>query len=259
MPGSDLELLTEAARESGEIARRFWKRAPDTWHKAEGAGPVTEADMAIDAMLHDKLRAARPDYGWLSEETEDDPARLAARRVFIIDPIDGTRAFIEGSRDFAHSLAIAEDGEITAAVIYLPMRDRMFTASRNDPEARLNGRPIHARTRAKADGATVLAAKCNFRPEHWPGGLPPVKPAFRSSIAYRLALVGEGRFDAMLTLRPTWEWDIAAGSLIAQKAGAVVTDLAGRRPRFNRPEPRLDGLIAAAPPLHETLRQGLRG
>ncbi len=259
MPGSDLELLEEAARESGKIARRFWKRDPDTWHKAEGAGPVTEADMAIDAMLHDRLRAARPDYGWLSEETEDDPARLAARRVFIIDPIDGTRAFIEGSRDFAHSLAIAEDGEITAAAIYLPMHDRMFTASRDDPVARMNGGPIRARDHARADGATVLAAKSNFRPEHWPGGLPPVKPAFRSSIAYRLALVGEGRFDAMLTLRPTWEWDVAAGSLIAEKAGAAVTDIAGRRPRFNRPEPRLRGLLAAPPALHEILRRGLGG
>ncbi len=258
MPESDLRLLIDAAHASGEIARRHWQNTPETWHKPDGAGPVTEADLEIDRMLHARLRAARPAYGWLSEETEDDTARLRATRVFIVDPIDGTRAFIEGGRGFAHSLAVARHGEITAAVVYLPMLDRLYSATKEGP-AQLNGTLIHASRPASAKGATVLATRPNFAPECWPGGLPPVTRQFRSSLAYRLSLVAEGRFDAMLTLRPTWEWDVAAGSLIARQAGATVTDKTGAPPRFNAPHPQLDGLIAASQPLHGILCAGLRG
>ncbi|MGB3280066.1 MAG: inositol monophosphatase family protein, partial [Pseudorhodobacter sp.] len=117
MPGpdelnADLDLLVSAALEAGSIALRYFKREPQTWEKGDGAGPVTEADLAVNTMLAQRLRAARPGYGWLSEETPDNTARLAARRVFIIDPIDGTRAFIDGQDSFAHSLAIAEDGKV---------------------------------------------------------------------------------------------------------------------------------------------------
>ena len=258
MPESNLTLLINAARESGEIARGFWKQSPDTWHKEDNAGPVTEADLEIDRMLHKTLRAARPDYGWLSEETEDSSARLAVERVFIIDPIDGTRAFIQGSRAFAHSLAIATDGYITSAVVFLPMLDRMFTASADDV-ARLNGTPIQTSKTSSLKAAKVLARKSNFDPRNWPRGLPAVDQHFRSSLAYRLALVAQGRFDAMLTLHPTWEWDVAAGSLIAQKAGAKVTDLKNRPPCFNNPTPQLNGIIAAGEPLHDKLLTGLTG
>jgi len=253
LPASDLSLLVEAAHASGEIARRFWQQSPGVWHKADNAGPVTEADLEIDAMLHGMLRDARPDYGWLSEETEDDTARLKAEHVFIIDPIDGTRAFIEGARGFAHSLAVARGGDVTAAAVYLRMPDLMFTATCDDAPAMLNGAPIAANQPDVLDGATVLATKANFAPACWPHGLPPVERHFRSSLAYRLCLVAQGRFDAMLTLRPTWEWDVAAGSLIARKAGAVVSDQAGGAPRFNNRHPQLNGMIAAGRLMHDAL------
>ncbi len=252
MPESDLDLLVRAARDSGRIATRYWKRAPDTWQKKKGAGPVTEADIEIDNMLRESLRAVRPGYGWLSEETADTPERLNARRVFIVDPIDGTRAFIRGSRDFAHSLAVAEGGEITAAVIYLPLLECMFTATSEGP-ACLNGREIRADRNEDLARATVLAHRNSLDPDLWHGGMPPIQRAFRSSLAYRLALVAEGRFHAMLTLRPTWEWDVAAGSLIAEKAGARVTDRTGAALRFNNPAPCVNGLIVAAEPLHGNL------
>lgn len=257
MPANDLALLIEAAKAAGEIARRFWRRRPEIWDKPGGAGPVTEADLAVNAMLQAELGAARPDYGWLSEETPDGPARLGRRSSFIVDPIDGTRAFIDGDTSFAHSLAVAEDGEITAAVVYLPMRDALYAATRGGT-ATLNGTPIRASGRTRTRGATILTSKPSLAPEHWIDGTPPpFRREFRASLAWRLCLVAEGRFDAMLTLRPTWEWDIAAGDLIARQAGARVTDRAGRAIGYNAPEPCAAGVIAAPEPLWRDLRRAL--
>lgn len=258
MPARDLALLTDAAREAGRIALRYWRRDPKVWDKGAEHGPVTEADLAVNAMLHSRLLAARPDYGWLSEETPDDPARLRAEHVFIVDPIDGTRAFIAGEETFAHSLATAHRGRITAAVVYIPAMDRIYTASETAPPLR-DGQPIRASTRDRLEGAELLATKANLAPERWPGGVPPVERHFRASLAYRLCLAAEGRFDGMLTLRDTWEWDIAAGSLIAQRAGAVVTDQHGAPLRFNSPGAQSQGVLALPPALHADVMQRLSG
>lgn len=253
---NDLELLVTAAREAGKIARRFFKSDAQVWEKSDNAGPVTEADLAVNQMLERTLPAARPDYGWLSEETEDDTSRRNKSRVFVIDPIDGTRAFIAGSDTWAHSLAIVEDGRPVAAVVYLPMLDKMYTASRDMP-AKLNGQKMMVSERAKISGATVLAAKPNFDQHHWRGNVPDVEAAFRSSLAYRMALVAEGRFDAMLTLRPTWEWDVAAGSLLIAQAGGVVTGRHNEEPVFNNAMPQLSGMVAAGPAVHKELIRAL--
>lgn len=245
MPASDLTLLTDAAREAGAIAIRHFKTGAKTWDKPDGAGPVTAADLEVDAMLRRDLIRARPGHGWLSEETEDNPARLRAARTFIVDPIDGTRAFVEGAQDWAHSLAIAAHGRVTAAVVYLPLREMMFCA-RAGGGATLNGQSIRVSTPRALDGATVLAARPSFDPIHWrDGAAPPVQHKFRTSLAYRLCLVAQGRFDAMLTLRPTWEWDVAAGALIVTEAAGHATDRKGHALRFNNPHPQVDGVVAA--------------
>ena len=251
MPAAeDLELLLGAAQEAGDIARRFWRQAPAVWDKDHGAGPVTEADLAVNDFLLARLAGARPGYGWLSEESPDDPARLAARHCFIIDPIDGTRAFIDGQEGFSHSLAIAREGRVVAAVVHLPVTGLTYAASENGP-ALLNGAPIHVRDSDEAGQADILTAKASLNPEFWTGGTPPAfRRSFRSSLAWRLCLVAEGRFDAALSLRPTWEWDIAAGSLIAERAGAGVSDMRGLPMRFNRADPRVGGLVVAGPGLH---------
>jgi myo-inositol-1(or 4)-monophosphatase len=206
----------------------------------------------VNDALHQTLRSARPGYGWLSEETPDDAARLATGHQFILDPIDGTRAFIAGEDSFSHALAVARNGQVTAGVVYLPALDRLFAATHDGP-ATLNGDPIHASTLAGIEGANILTPAANLKPEHWPGGVPDLKRSFRASVAYRLALVGQGRFDGMLSFRQGWEWDIAAGALIAARAGATVTDRHGAPLTFNNPTPRADGLIAAAPGLHRAL------
>jgi myo-inositol-1(or 4)-monophosphatase len=257
LPESDLSLLIAAAREAGEVARAMLAHPLDTQDKPGGAGPVTAIDHAVNAHLAGRLRAARPGYGWLSEESEDDPARLGAARVFIVDPIDGTRSLIEGTDLWAHALAVAEAGVVTAAVVYLPMRDKLYAAAAGQG-ATLNGQPIRASTRPALAGATLLAASPALDPAHWrEGRVPLMRRGFRPSLAYRLSLVAEGRYDAMLTLRPTWEWDVAAGDLLLREAGAVISDRRGGALRFNNPQPQVAGVLAANPALHGAMRAAL--
>lgn len=253
MPATDLDLLIAAAQEAGQLATSFSGPTARRWDKGGEAGPVTEADLAVDAMLRTRLTAARPDYGWLSEETPDTAARLSRRRTFIIDPIDGTRSFIEGTATWAHSLAVAQDGLITAAVVFLPLKDKLYSAALGQG-AFLNARPIRVSDQRSLAGATVLATKPVYDPVNWRGQeVPHLVRHHRPSLAYRLSLVAEGRFDAMLTLRPSWEWDIAAGALILSEAGARTTDRTGAALRFNNPHPQVNGVLAAGAALHDAL------
>jgi myo-inositol-1(or 4)-monophosphatase len=242
---------------AGRCATSFVGASAKRWDKPGGAGPVTEADLAVNDLLHSVLRLARPDYGWLSEETEDGAARLTADRVFIIDPIDGTRSFTQGADTWAHSIAVAERGEITAAVVYLPLCDLLYTAARGEG-AFLNGARIGASRIEDFTEACVLAAKPALAGGIWRGGAcPAFKPAYRPSLAYRLGLVAQARFDAMLTLRPSWEWDIAAGALIVAEAGGRITDQRGAPLQFNRADPRLDGIVAGGHAIHGALMGAL--
>jgi len=257
LPESDLALLVEAARAAGRVAAGFAAKTARRWDKPGGLGPVTEADIAVNETLEQILRAARPGYGWLSEESPDDTAhRLAAARCFIVDPIDGTRSFIEGSGTWAHSLAVAEAGTVIAAVVFLPMRERLYAAAAGQGST-LNGTPLRATGRTRLTGATVLAARPGYAPENWRGAVPQVKRLYRPSLAYRLSFVAEGRADAMFTLRPTWEWDVAAGELILREAGAATSDRRGAGLRFNNPTPQVDGIVAANPVLHAEITGAL--
>lgn len=252
MPASDLDLLTQAALAAGEIAMCFFRQDPECWDKGSDQGPVSEADLAIDKMLTSDLLAARPDFGWLSEETDDDPERLKHEHVFIVDPIDGTRSFINGHENFATSVAIAHKGEVMAAVVHLPAKNLTFAAAKGQG-ATLNGEPIYQNDRTELRGARILASGSQTKKELWRGGAPPIERHFRSSLAYRMCLVAQGRFDGMITLRPTWEWDVAGGDLICREAGCFLSDSKGQRPVYNQPAARLDGMLAASPDVHKGL------
>ncbi|WGW04045.1 inositol monophosphatase family protein [Tropicibacter oceani] len=252
MPANDLTLLIEAAKAAGKEALSHVGGDLAVRHKDDGAGPVTKADLAVNALLEDKLRRARPDYGWLSEESADSDARLDSDTLFIVDPIDGTRSFIEGSDTWAHALAVVQNRQVTAAVVYLPARDKLYSASVGGG-ARLNGAPIRTSRRDAMAEIEVLATKPSLEARFWPRGVPEIKRSHRPSLAYRLSLVAEGRYDAMFTFRPSWEWDIAAGALILSEAGARVSDRRGAPLRFNNPMPQTDGVLAANPRLHAAL------
>lgn len=255
-PENDLDLLLRAARAAGKTALRYSGPSARVWDKP-GQGPVTEADYAVNDRLYEILRDARPGYGWLSEETPDTVERLDQDHVFIIDPIDGTRSFIEGSRTWAHSIAVAHKGQVTAAVVHLPALKRTFAAALGQG-ATLNGSPIAAASRRQVNGATLLAPKPALHPDKWKFAPPDVQRTHRPSLAYRMALIAQGRFDAMLTLRPAWHWDIAAGALIASEAGAAVTDPLGAPLTFNTLHPQSPGVLTANPDLHAQLLAALK-
>ena len=258
MPAADLDLLIDAARAAGEVARGFSGPATRRWEKPDGAGPVTEADLAVNDVLAKTLRPARPDYGWLSEEDPDDDARLSTPAQFIIDPIDGTRGFMDGSKIWAHALAVVRDREVTAAVVYLPMRDELFAAAAGQG-ATLNGAPITPSDVTALDGASVLTSRPALDAKHWPGGVPNVERHYRPSLAYRMAAVAQGRFDGMLALRECWEWDVAAGDLILREAGAAVSDRVGAPLRFNNARPMVNGVVAGGLSVHKGMLNGLTG
>lgn len=249
-------MLIRAARAAGEIALRFVGGPLDVTHKADDAGPVTDADHAVNDRLQNLLRNARPDYGWLSEESPDTSERLSQDKVFILDPIDGTRSFIEGSGTWAHSIAVAEQGQITAAVVFLPQRDKLYVAAKGQG-ATHNGTPIRVSQASNVLQAQVLATRPSMAAQHWRGTVPELKRSHRPSLAYRLCLVAEGRFDLMFTFRPSWEWDIAAGALILEEAGARVTDRTGAPLRFNNAVPQTAGVVAGPAALHQGLMDQL--
>jgi myo-inositol-1(or 4)-monophosphatase len=258
LQATDLSLICDAIRMAGRVATSFVGTSAQKWDKPDGAGPVTAADLAVNELLSNVLRTARPEYGWLSEETEDTDHRLTQDTVFIIDPIDGTRSFVEGSRTWAHSVAVAYKGQVTAGAIYLPLRDKLYAAELHGG-ATLNGAPIAASSLANLDDADVLAARPMVSSEHWPGGVPGFERSYRPSLAYRMGLVAEGRFDGMVTFRPTWEWDVAAGSLIISEAGGACTDPDGKALVFNNAHPTVSGVIAAGLQAHTALLKARRG
>ena len=243
----DLALLIEAAREAGALALK--RRTPQLEiEKKPDGSPVTSADLEVDTFLTAVLRSARPDYGWLSEETADNPARLDAERVFLVDPIDGTRAYIRGKPWFAVSLAVVEHGRPVTGAIYAPELDELY-AARRGAGATLNGAPIHASARAALGDSRMLGDAKMFEHPSWPEPWPPLHVEQRNAIAYRMALVAAGAFDAALALTAKHEWDLAAGTLIAEEAGAVVMDHTGHALAFNTPLAICPSLICAGPAL----------
>ncbi len=245
---SDLALILDAAREAGALAESERDKGLNITSKP-GGSPVTSADLAVDAMLKARLLAARPDYGWLSEETPDAPDRLIRRRLFVVDPIDGTVAFMKARPWWCVPIAVVEDGQPVAAVIQVPATGETYEATTGGG-ARLNGRPITASDVDTLDDAAVLADARLMEGPHWPEPWPAMRYEKRNALAYRMALVASGAFDAAIALTPKWDWDVCAGALIASEAGAQVSDHHGRPWSFNRPDPRQASLVCSAPALH---------
>ncbi|UVK37502.1 3'(2'),5'-bisphosphate nucleotidase CysQ [Mesorhizobium sp. AR10] len=224
----DLAVLRDAAREAGVIAMRYFGNNPQVWMK-EGTSPVSEADHAADAYLRETLLAARPDYGWLSEETADDPVRLSARRTFVVDPIDGTRGFLEGLRSWCVSVAVVEDGRTLAGVLECPAREQTYWALPGEG-AFLNGHRIAVRrppAMVEIGGPKPLI---DLMPAAWQSRLQRVPHI--PSLAYRLAMIAGGMLDASFVKPNAHDWDIAAADLILREAGGALLDRHGRAPLY---------------------------
>jgi myo-inositol-1(or 4)-monophosphatase len=244
---SDLELIVDAAREAGAMALDAKAKGLTTTYKP-GDSPVTNADLAVDAFLKERLISARPDYGWLSEETADDPRRLGCRRLFVVDPIDGTRAYINDRPWWVVSIAVVDGDQSVAGAVFAPVVDETYAAAVGQG-ATLNGSPIRARDSGVLKDCAMVGDKAMFVHPAWPTPWPPMRVESRNATAYRLCLVASGAFDASVTLAPKADWDVAAGDLIAREAGAVVCDHKGRAFAYNRPHPSQASLVVAGPTL----------
>ena len=255
---TDIALAIDATRRAGAVVMRYFGRDLAVEHKTP-TQPLTEADLAADALLREMLTGARPGYGWLSEETLDSPDRLGRKRVWIVDPIDGTSSFIAKVPEFAISVGLVEDGEVIAGVIFNPARDELYHAVRGrGAHVSRAGRaavPLRVSGRTADESLTILAS----RSEIAAGELDPFSDAWRiepaGSTAYKLAGVAAGHGEAFVSRGPKSEWDICAGVLLVSEAGGLTTDLHGDAPRFNRDDPYVHGILSASSAVHgEVLR-----
>ncbi|MEE9315273.1 MAG: 3'(2'),5'-bisphosphate nucleotidase CysQ [Rhizobiaceae bacterium] len=247
MPGNnfiqaDQDLLVELAKEAGQIAMKWFGKNPEVWMK-EGDSPVSEADFAVDSFLKEKLLQARPDYGWLSEETDDDKSRLNTKRTFVVDPIDGTRGFIGGMDQWCVSIAIVENNRPTVGVLECPALNQTIVAGVGQG-ATANGRAISSSPFRDDEPIRVTGPK-SFQTASLLASKQPVeKTKFVPSLAYRIAMVAMGEMDLTLARASAKDWDLAAADLIAVEAGSILTDIDGNGLIYNCSDVRQGALVA---------------
>jgi myo-inositol-1(or 4)-monophosphatase len=238
----ELEVLQQAVRQAGQQVLKLATEGFET-HIKKDRSPVTTADLAVNQILHDVLLAAYPHDAWLSEESPDDPRRLENKRVWVIDPIDGTKYFMRGVPQYAISVALVESHQPVVAVVYNPAADELFSAVRG-MGAWLNGQRIHV-TPAR-DGRPIVLVN---PPALERGLFRAIEAAAEcrpmGSIAYTLALVAAGRADATLNLDGLNEWDVAGGVLLIEEAGGMVMDRNGSPLSFNQAKTTIRGILAA--------------
>ena len=247
---ADLELLSLAAAAGGELAMKFFRQNPAVRSKL-GGSPVTDADTEVDELLRTRLLAARPHYGWLSEETADDPAQRSHDTIFVVDPIDGTRGFIDGDDRWCVSLALVRGGRPVVAVLNAPARGESFTAIAGEG-AWSGASRLSVSTASTFSGARLAGPRGWLRTD----AIAAVQAALEAhvpSLAYRFAMVAVGRLDAAFASPRANDWDLAAADLLVHEAGGRLTDLEGGIPRYNREVPRHDALAAANAVLHPAL------
>ena len=258
---ADLALAVDATRRAGDVVMRFFGRDLVVEHKSPGQ-PLTEADLAADRLLQELLMGARPEYGWLSEETVDRPDRLQRRRVWIVDPIDGTRSFIAKLPEFSISVALVEDGAAVVGVVYNPARDELFYAVRGGGASLSLGGAAGVTLRVSERGidehVTMLASRSEIAVGEFDSFRDGWSVAPGGSTAYKLAGVAAGRGEAFLSRGPKSEWDICAGVLLVSEAGGRTTDVNGAAPQFNRPDPYVHGIVAASDKLHDAVLAKIR-
>ena len=252
----ELKVLIDVVRKAGAKALQFAVDGFETIQKPDRS-PVTSADLAVNEVLHSRLRAAFPQDGWLSEESPDGLDRLQNRRVWVVDPIDGTKAFIRGEPEFCISVALVEWDQPVVACIFNTSTDELFTAIRGGG-LRLNDEAI---TPPAARGARHPVIALNPG-ERRIGRLISLEPSADSrpirSIAWVLALTASRHIHAVATLEPENEWDVAAGALLIAEAGGSISDGRGHALTFNRRDPRYNGILATSPSCPDSVRRQLK-
>jgi len=245
-----LEEVASIAEEAGRIAAARCGGAFKRWEKTPGH-PVCDIDLEVDAFLRERLDAVDPQAGWLSEETLDDSDRFERRRLWVVDPIDGTRDYLRERPGWCVSVALVEDRVPVLGVLAAPARGELWTASRGQGSRR-NGIPLRVSPRSELPGARVPADQLPSVDRDL------VAVAKPNSIALRIGLVAAGEADLVATLRWGFEWDIAAAALIAEEAGATVTGALGQPLAFNSASGEAFGVLVATPGIHAAAVDRLR-
>lgn len=248
----DLELAVRAVRAAGEEVMRFFRREAEVRYKTP-TQPVTGADFAADRLLAELLRGERPAYGWLSEETADSPERLGKARVWVVDPIDGTRAFIEGRAEFGVSVGLVEDGRVVLGVVYNPAAGELYHAVAGRGAFR-DGEPLRMPEERAPRRKVLIASRSDLRRGEFAPFAEEWEMAPLGSTTYKMVAVAEGRADAYVSRWGKGEWDVCAAELVVREAGGRVTDAAGEEFRYNRPDPSVCGVIAARPEVFAEIR-----
>jgi myo-inositol-1(or 4)-monophosphatase len=251
----ELAELTSTIRQAGARALDLARQGFEV-HTKKDRSPVTTADLEVNRILHEMWRTQFPDDGWLSEESPDDHARLNKARVWVVDPIDGTKAYVNGQPEFCISVGLIEEGTPILAAIFNPSTDELFTAIRGHGLC-LNGKPL-APAPLVDSISHIMVSPWEFRNGRWDGLESHILCRPMYSIAHSLALVAAGRIQATFTVEPENEWDLAAGVLLLQESGGTIADAEGRAFIFNQPTPRFRGVIAVAATAREDLRQLLQ-
>jgi myo-inositol-1(or 4)-monophosphatase len=246
-------MLAEAVVAAGELALGYYRAGAQRWTKADES-PVTEADIAVDRFLRERLPQLVPDAAWLSEETVDTPERLSARRVWIVDPIDGTRAFIERVPQWVISVALVEDGRPVAGMVFNPSTEERFSAEIGRGSF-LNGRQLAASPGTGIRDAVIGGPK-RVLDRLAPAGIR--QAPWIHALANRFVSVADARLDAAIARTDAYDWDIAAAHLILAEAGAVLTGFDGSEPVYNEPIPRHGALLATGIARHAALLSALQ-
>ncbi len=251
-------VLLEAIRVAGLQALKLNAEGFEVRTKADRS-PVTSADLAVNELLRDRLLAAFPHDGWLSEESPDNEGRLSKSRVWLVDPIDGTKAFIRKEPDYCIAVALVEAGQPVVAAVYNPSTDELFSALRGSGLL-LNDRPITgSAVPADSDRPVMALSPWEQRMGRFQALAGHITSRPLRSIAWAMALAAAGRIQAVATCEPEHEWDVAAGALLVTEAGGSAHDGAGGVLRFNRPTPRYRGLVALSRTCPPALARHLRG
>ncbi len=246
----DAELLKSTVREAGALALSLFRTDLKNWTKG-GSSPVSEADIAVNDLLESRLRAATPDYGWLSEESADDDTRLGKSFVWIVDPIDGTRGYLAGREDWCVSVALVDDVAPVLAAVFVPVSDEFFFAARGQGATR-NGAPLHATGGIALDFSRLAGPKPLVERLRQSPGEISLHPRI-GSLALRLCRVAQGNLDAAFAGGNSRDWDLAAADLIVQEADGKMTALSGDAILYNRREVGHGVLVAAGRDRHASI------
>jgi myo-inositol-1(or 4)-monophosphatase len=250
------DVAVRAARDAGAIIRHWYDREVTVTEKSPDH-PLTRADLEANACIRGHVSRAFPDDGWLSEETADSSERLARRRVWVVDPLDGTKEFIQHIPEFCVCIALVEAGRPILGVSYNPATDRLYVAVRGAGTT-VNDAPARVSAEARLADAVVMASRSEDKRREWDPFKPLMRVTLTGSVAYKLAELATGNGDATFTLTPKNEWDICAGSILVEEAGGRVTGLEGEPLVFNQPSPLRPGMIASNGALHDALLEVTR-